>query len=173
MPATPPPMPAPSVDPAVAPAATTPKKASPRKKTASPKKKNSSATPDSPGSPGSPGSSSNQKFTPALKQAALALKLRGIAVKKIAEQLDVNYKTVWNYIDRTTKARAKIGTDGALAEQLSEAEKKEAATALKLSGWAVKDIAATLDMNYKTVWNYLDRQQKAAGLPAVTQDPEL
>lgn len=173
---TPPHTPGPSSDPAAAPAATTPKKASPRKRTPSPKKtpspkQNTTSAPlDSPGSPSRP---SPKTFNPALKQAALALKMRGMAVNKIAEQLGVNYKTVWNYLDRTAKAKDKLGPNGSPPEQMSDADKKEAAISLKISGMAVKDIATTLDMNYKTIWNYLDRVQKAAGLPTVTQDPEL
>lgn len=178
--------------PATAPAApSTPKKGRPRK-TASPKKvpspkkanvsdpaagqsSNAAATGSAiTTAPNSPSSTSCQKLTPAFKKAALAMKLRGTPVKAIADSLNVNYKTLWNFIDKTIKAKAKIGAaDGSAPEDMSEADKKEAAIALKLSGWGTKDIADTLGINYKTLWNFLDKQQKAAGLPPVAHDPDM
>ncbi|GAC96661.1 ISWI chromatin-remodeling complex ATPase ISW2 [Pseudozyma hubeiensis SY62] len=153
-----------------------PKKTASPKKVASPTKAKMEASPtgDDASSAASPSATAHVKFNDALKKAAIAMKMRGMTTKAISVSLNVNYKTLWNYIDRVIKAKVKLGTqDGVVAEDMSESEKRECALALKLVGWSTKDIAETLDINYKTIWNYLDRQQKAGGLPPVIHDPDM
>ena len=178
---TPPPSAAPVTS---TPTVTTPKKKSPKKASAtkrpklppSPKDATSAkgSSSSAAASPDSPNKAAARPFTPALKAAAIALKLRGMPVNKIAVSLGVNYKTVWNHVDKATKNKAKVGKpDGPSPSEMSEADKRDAALALKLIGRSTKEIAEILDMNYKTIWNYLDKQQKAAGLPAMIRDPDM
>ncbi|SJX60120.1 uncharacterized protein SRS1_11433 [Sporisorium reilianum f. sp. reilianum] len=156
---------------------TTPKKRSPKKakvpKAPATPKHESSPDTASPSSPSSPtGSAATRKFTPALKRTAIALRLRGMTVKKIADSLGINYKTAWNYLNRACKNKTDLA-DAPATEGMSEDDKKEAARSLKIIGWSVKEIADALDMNYKTLWNYLDRQQKMADLPPMAHDPDV
>ncbi|KAJ9477093.1 ISWI chromatin-remodeling complex ATPase ISW2 [Pseudozyma hubeiensis] len=168
-----------------APPPVTPKRGRPRKtaspkKVASPTKTKTEVSPtgdeasNAVAAPVSPSAAGHVKLNDALKKAAVAMKMRGMTTKAIAVSLNVNYKTVWNHIDKVVKAKARLGTqDGVVAQDMSESDKKECAISLKLAGWSTKDIAETLDINYKTIWNYLDKQQKAAGLPPVVHDPDM
>ncbi|SPO20653.1 uncharacterized protein UTRI_00129 [Ustilago trichophora] len=122
----------------------------------------------------SPIPSSPRKLTPALQKTILALKMRGMSTKEVAVRINQNYKTVWAYINKTTKRKAEANADDAMkSEEMSDADKREAALVLKLAGCTTKDIAAQLDMNYKTLWAFFNQHQKAAGLPNVTRDPDL
>lgn len=154
-----------------------PKKSASPKKVASPTKTETEVAPtgDDASRTASPSAAGHVKFNEALKKAAVAMKMRGLTTKAISVSLNVNYKTVWNHIDKVVKAKAKLGAhDGVVdAEDMSESDKKECAISLKLAGWSTKDIAETLDINYKTIWNYLDKQQKASGLPPVIHDPDM
>lgn len=97
-----------------------------------------------------------------------------MTTKKISDTLGANYKTVWGYIDKTTKNKAKVSSpDGPSPADMSEDEKKEAALSLKLVGRPLKEISEVLNLNYKSLWAYLDKQQKMAGLPPVTHDLDV
>lgn len=132
----------------------------------------SSSFPASPSTP-SP-RKKGERMDDNVKKTIIALKMRSMSTKEIALALNQNYKTVWAVIDKAAKQAAKLGdVDRGELVQLTEAEKKDAALTLKLQGWKTKDIADKLDMKYKSLWAFLDQHQKAAGLPAVTQDPAL
>lgn len=160
---------------------TTPPSTSPPSPPATPKRKRKSkaaasnneagSSSDSTGSPSTPSPRKRiERLTPAVKKSILALKMGGMATKDIAASLGQNYKTVWGFIDKTTKS---AGSSTDFNAEMSEADKKEAALALKLAGMKTRDIAEKLGMNYKTLWGYFDKIEKGAGLPEANQQTEL
>ncbi|KAJ1030518.1 hypothetical protein NDA16_001427 [Ustilago loliicola] len=138
------------------------------------KTEGASTSPASTASPSTPSPRRNEKLTPGIKRQILSFKMRGMPTKEIATKVGQNYKTVWGFIDKTVKSQQRLDAlNGTELMELSEADKKQAAMALKLAGWTTKDISTQLDMNYKTLWGFFNQQLSAAGLPAVTEDPAL
>lgn len=100
-----------------------------------------------------------------------------MSTKQIAKAVNQKYKTVWGYIDRTTKAavgKASGGNGDDMASviklldevaDMTVAEKKEIALVLKLQGMSIKEIASKVGMKYKTLWGFFDQQRKATGSP--------
>lgn len=147
----------------------------PKKKGKAAAASNAGASPNSDTSPSSSSTSSPRKaperLSAATKKAIEALKLRGMSTKEIATKLDKNYKTVWGHVDKITKQGAKLGAN-VKPEEMSDADKRQAATSMKMAGMGTKEIATALDMNYKTLWGFFNQQQKASGLPDIIEDPD-